>query len=378
MRSYLDRIFFGPYIFLETTDMFSKLNEVESRYEQVNLALQRPDVASDQKQYRKLMKELSDLEKVVVVYREFKAKQKSLKENKELLASESDNEMREMIKEEIREFEKDLPEIEQRLKILLIPKDPNDDKNIILEIRAGAGGDEASLFAEEMFRGYGHYATAQGWKVEMVSWSDGNVGGAKEIIANISGESVYSKLKYESGVHRVQRVPKTESAGRVHTSTITVAVIPEADENEVKIDMKDIRIDVMRSSGAGGQSVNRTESAVRVTHYPSGIAVHCQEGKSQTMNKETAFKILYAKLQRLEEERVLKEASDARLEQIGTGDRSERIRTYNFPQTRITDHRIGLTIHQLNEVMNGKFENLIDPLIAHFQAEALKKQTGAS
>ena len=202
----------------------------------------------------------------------------------------------------------------------------------------------------------------------MISWSDGNVGGAKEIIASVSGESVYSKLKYESGVHRVQRVPKTESAGRVHTSTVTVAVIPEADENEIKIDMKDIRVDVMRSSGAGGQSVNRTESAVRVTHYPSGIAVHCQEGKSQTMNKETAFKILYAKLQRLEEERVLKEASDARLEQIGTGDRSERIRTYNFPQTRITDHRIGLTIHQLNEVMNGKFENLIDPLIAHFQA----------
>ncbi|MEK6773030.1 MAG: peptide chain release factor 1 [Bdellovibrionota bacterium] len=358
--------------------MFSKLNEVESRYEQVNLALQKPDVASDQKQYRKLMKELSDLERVVSVYRDYKKKQATLKENKELLTAESDNEMREMIKEEIRDLEKEVPEIEQQLKILLIPKDPNDDKNIILEIRAGAGGDEASLFAEELFRGYGYYATAQGWKVEMVSWSDGNVGGAKEIIASISGESVYSKLKYESGVHRVQRVPKTESAGRVHTSTVTVAVIHEADENEVKIDMKDIRIDVMRSGGAGGQSVNKTESAVRVTHYPSGIAVHCQEGKSQGMNKETAFKILYAKLQQIEEDRVRKEASDARLEQIGTGDRSERIRTYNFPQTRITDHRIGLTIHQLNEVMSGKFENLIDPLIAHFQAEALKKQTGAS
>jgi len=375
MRSDEDRIFFDFWISL---NMFSKLNEVESRYEQINLALQKPDVASDQKQYRKLMKELSDLEKVVSVYRDYKKKNASLKENKELLVSETDNEMREMIKEEIKELEKEVPEIEQRLKILLIPKDPNDDKNIILEIRAGAGGDEASLFGEELFRGYGHYATGQGWKVEMISWSDGNVGGAKEIIASVSGESVYSKLKYESGVHRVQRVPKTESAGRVHTSTVTVAVIPEADENEIKIDMKDIRVDVMRSSGAGGQSVNRTESAVRVTHYPSGIAVHCQEGKSQTMNKETAFKILYAKLQRLEEERVLKEASDARLEQIGTGDRSERIRTYNFPQTRITDHRIGLTIHQLNEVMNGKFENLIDPLIAHFQAEALKKQTGAS
>lgn len=358
--------------------MFSKLNEVESRYEQVNLALQKPDVASDQKKYRQLMKELSDLEKVVSVYRDFKKKQSSLKENKDLLGSESDNDMRELIKEEIKELEKDLPDLEQRLKILLIPKDPNDEKNIILEIRAGAGGDEASLFAEELFRGYTHYATSQGWKVDMVSWSDGNVGGAKEIIASISGESVYSKLKFESGVHRVQRVPKTESAGRVHTSTVTVAVIPEVDENEVKIDMKDVRIDVMRSSGAGGQSVNRTESAVRVTHLPSGIAVHCQEGKSQAMNKETAFKILYAKLQQIEDERVRKEASDARLEQIGTGDRSERIRTYNFPQTRITDHRIGLTIHQLNEVMNGKFENLIDPLVAHFQAEALKKQTGAS
>ncbi len=375
MRSDQDRIFFEIWI---SQNMFSKLNEVESRYEQVNLALQKPDVASDQKQYRKLMKELSDLERVVSVYRDYKKKQATLKENKELLTAESDNEMREMIKEEIRDLEKEVPEIEQQLKILLIPKDPNDDKNIILEIRAGAGGDEASLFAEELFRGYGYYATAQGWKVEMVSWSDGNVGGAKEIIASISGESVYSKLKYESGVHRVQRVPKTESAGRVHTSTVTVAVIHEADENEVKIDMKDIRIDVMRSGGAGGQSVNKTESAVRVTHYPSGIAVHCQEGKSQGMNKETAFKILYAKLQQIEEDRVRKEASDARLEQIGTGDRSERIRTYNFPQTRITDHRIGLTIHQLNEVMSGKFENLIDPLIAHFQAEALKKQTGAS
>ena len=373
MRSFEDRIFFDFGI---TLDMFSKLDEVESRYEQVNLALQKPDVASDQKQYRSLMKELSDLEKIVTVYRDYKNKKNSLKDNKELLTAENDNEMRELIREEIRILETDIPDLEQQLKILLIPKDPNDDKNIILEIRAGAGGDEASLFAEELFRGYGHYATSQGWRVEMVSRSEGNVGGVKEVIANISGESVYSKLKFESGVHRVQRVPKTEGAGRVHTSTVTVAVIPEVDINEVKIDMKDVRIDVMRSSGAGGQSVNRTESAVRVTHLPTGIAVHCQEGKSQGMNKETAFKILYAKLQQIEDDRVLKEASDARLEQIGTGDRSERIRTYNFPQTRITDHRIGLTIHQLNEVMNGKFENLIDPLVAHFQAEALKKQTG--
>lgn len=355
--------------------MFSKLDEVESRYEQVNLSLQRPDVASDQKKYRALMKELADLEKVVVLYRDYKKKTAALKDNKELLTAESDNEMKEMFREEIRELEAAIPDLEAKLKLALIPKDPNDDKNIILEIRAGAGGDEASLFADELFRAYAHYAGKQGWKAEMMSYSPGNVGGAKEIIASISGDSVFSKLKYESGVHRVQRVPETEGAGRVHTSTITVAVIPEVEEVEVKIDMKDIRIDVMRASGAGGQSVNRTESAVRLHHEPSGIIVHCQEGKSQTSNKEKAFKILYSKLQMLEDQKVLKEASDARLEQIGTGDRSERIRTYNFPQTRVTDHRIGLTTHALNEIMAGDISILVDSLVAHYQAEALKKQT---
>lgn len=356
--------------------MFTKLDEVESRYEQVNLSLQRPDIASDQKQYRSLMKELADLEKVVAVYRSFKSKSNSLKANKDLLGNESDQEMREMIREEITQLEKEIPILEDELKILLLPKDPNDDKNILLEIRAGAGGDEASLFGEELFRAYTHYASAQGWNVELLSFSEGNVGGAKEIVASISGQSVFSKLKYESGVHRVQRVPKTESAGRVHTSTITVAVIPEAEEVDVKINMNDVRVDVMRASGAGGQSVNRTESAVRLTHLPTNIVVYCQEGKSQTSNKEKAFKVLFSKLQMLEDEKARKEASDQRLEQIGTGDRSERIRTYNFPQTRITDHRIGLTIHSLSEVMSGALENLIDPLIAHFQAEALKKQTG--
>lgn len=355
--------------------MFSKLEEVESRYEQVNLALQKPDIASDQKKYRAFMKELSDLEKVVVVFREYKKKKSELDSNVEILKTENDPEIREMAKEEIKIFEKEIPELEERLKILLLPKDPNDDKNIILEIRAGAGGDEASLFAEELFRAYVHYASTEGWKVELMSQSSGNVGGFKEVIAIISGQSVYSKLKHESGVHRVQRVPETENAGRVHTSTVTVAVIPEVDEVEVKIDMKDIRIDVMRSSGAGGQSVNRTESACRVTHLPTGIQVHCQEGKSQTANKETAFKILYAKLQQLEDDKARQQASDARLDQIGTGDRSERIRTYNFPQTRITDHRIGLTVHQLSSVMSGSMEILIDPLIAYFQAEALKNQT---
>ncbi|MBC7370703.1 MAG: peptide chain release factor 1 [Bdellovibrionaceae bacterium] len=357
--------------------MYSKLAEVESRYEQVNLQLQRPDIAADQKQYRSFMKELADLEKVVLVYRDYKKKSANLKASKELLTAEQDQEMREMIREELKELEAEVPALEERLKILLIPKDPKDDKNIILEIRAGAGGDEASLFADELFRGYVYYAGGLGWKVEMLSFSEGNVGGAKEIIASVSGESVYSKLKYESGVHRVQRVPKTESAGRIHTSTVTVAVIPEVEINEIKINMNEIRIETMRSQGSGGQSVNRTESAVRVVHLPTGIDVKCQEGKSQTSNKERAFQILYAKLQQIEDDKVLKEASDARLEQIGTGDRSERIRTYNFPQTRITDHRIGLTIHQLDQVMSGGFELLIDPLVANFQAEALKKQTSA-
>ena len=353
--------------------MFSKLDSVESRYEEVNMSLQRPDIASDQKRYRALMKELSELEKIVVLYRDFKKKTASLKESKDLFISETDVEMRELLREEIKQLEEQLPELEQQIKIALIPKDPNDDKNILLEIRAGAGGDEASLFADELFRGYAHYASSQGWKAELVSYTDGNVGGAKEVIAMISGEAVYSKMKFESGVHRVQRVPKTEAAGRIHTSTVTVAVIPEVEATDVKINMNDIKIDVMRASGAGGQSVNRTESAVRLHHIPTGILVHCQEGKSQLANKERAFQILAAKLQALEDEKRLKEASDVRLDQIGTGDRSERIRTYNFPQTRITDHRIGLTVHQLDSVMSGSFEILIDPLIAHFQAEALKK-----
>lgn len=355
--------------------MFSKLAEVESRYEEVNMKLQRPDIASDQKQYRALMKELADLEKVVLLYREYRKKTKDLESNKEMLGTESDEEIRDMAKEEIRELEPQIEQLEFQLKIALIPKDPNDDKNIILEIRAGAGGDEASLFADELFRAYVQYASKQGWKVELNSFSEGNVGGAKEVVASISGEAVYSKLKYESGVHRVQRVPKTEAAGRIHTSTVTVAVIPEVEEVDVKINMSDVRIETMRSSGAGGQSVNKTESAVRVVHIPSGLEVRCQEGKSQTSNKEKAFKILYAKLQQLEDDKAQKLASDTRLDQIGTGDRSERIRTYNFPQTRITDHRIGLTIHQLPAVMSGSFEILIDPTVAHFQAEALKNQS---
>ncbi len=358
--------------------MFSKLDEVESRYEEVNMSLQRPDIASNQTQYRALMKEVADLEKVVVLYRDFKKKTENLKASKDLFSNEQDAEMRELLREEIKELEAALPVLEEEIKIALIPKDPKDDKNIILEIRAGAGGDEASLFADELFRGYMHFASTQGWKVEMLSFSEGNVGGAKEIIASVSGDSVYSKLKFESGVHRVQRVPKTEAAGRIHTSTVTVAVIPEVLETEIKINMNEVRVETMRSQGSGGQSVNRTESAVRVVHLPTGIDVKCQEGKSQHANRDRAFQILAAKLQAIEDEKVRKEASDARLEQIGTGDRSERIRTYNFPQTRITDHRIGLTIHQLDQVMSGQFGLLIDPLAANFQAEALKRQSSAN
>jgi peptide chain release factor 1 len=355
--------------------MFSKLKEVESRYEEVNLALQRPDIASDQKQYRSYMKELADLQKIVVLYREYMKKKKELESNINILKTESDADFREMAKEDIKILEAEIPELEDRLKLSLIPKDPNDDKNIILEIRAGAGGDEASLFAEELFGGYVKYASSQGWKVALMSRSDGNAGGVKEVIASISGEAVFSKLKFESGVHRVQRVPKTETQGRIHTSTVTVAVIPEQEEVDVKLNMNEIRIDVTRSQGAGGQSVNTTDSAVRATHLPTGIIVFCQQGKSQLGNKEIALKILYSKLVQIEEDKKTKEASDARLAQIGTGDRSERIRTYNFPQTRITDHRIGLTIHSIDAVMGGAFENLIDPLVAHFQAEALKNQT---
>lgn len=355
--------------------MFSKLEEVESRFEQVNLQLQNPDIAGQQSKYRALMKELASLQAVVDVYRVYKSKKKQLEESKSILASENDEDLRALAKEELSEVEPEIERLEQELKILLIPKDPNDDKDIILEIRAGAGGDEASLFADELYRAYIHFAGKQGWRVNPMSMSEGNAGGYKEVIASISGDKVYSKLKFESGVHRVQRVPKTETQGRIHTSTITVAVIPEVEENEVKINQNEIRIDVTRSQGAGGQSVNTTDSAVRVTHLPTGIIVFCQAGKSQTSNKELAMKILYSKLVALEEEKRTKEASDTRLAQIGTGDRSERIRTYNFPQSRITDHRIGFTTHAIDHVMGGDMNIMIDPLIADFQAEALKKQS---
>lgn len=352
--------------------MFDKLGEVEKKYEAVCHQLQNPDVAGDQKKFRQLMKDQADLERVVKIYRNYKKLKQTIDDNKQMLAEEKDEELRELAKEELAEAEAEIGDVEHELKICLLPKDPNDDKNIILEIRAGAGGDEASLFAEELFTAYSHYSSGLGFKAELMAFSAGNVGGAKEIVAMITGDQVFSRLKFESGVHRVQRVPKTESQGRVHTSTVTVAVIPEAEEVDVKIEAKDIRIDVMRASGAGGQHVNTTDSAVRVTHHPTGIIVYCQEGKSQHANKDRAMKILMSRLKDLEEQKAIKEASDARLSQIGTGDRSERIRTYNFPQSRVTDHRIGLTLHSLDEVMKGNMAQVIDPVIAHYQAEALK------
>jgi peptide chain release factor 1 len=354
--------------------MFEKLNDVEKRFEQISQDLQRPGITDDQSNYRRLMKELAALDEVVAAFREYKNLRGQLKENRELLNGDQDSDLRQMIKEDIASIEKQVGILEERLKILLLPKDPNDDKNIILEIRAGAGGDEAGLFARELFRAYSLYAAQQGWRCETMSISEGSVGGYKEVIATITGEKVFSKLKYESGVHRVQRVPATEASGRIHTSTITVAVLPEAEEVDVKIDPNDLKIDTMRASGAGGQSVNRTDSAVRVTHLPSGLVVYCQEGKSQHSNKDRALKILFSRLLAIQEEKTRKEASDARLAQIGTGDRSERIRTYNFPQSRITDHRIGLTTHAIGEVMDGHLNVMIEPLVTHFQAEALKKQ----
>ena len=353
--------------------MFSKLADVEKRFEQITQDLQRPGITDDQDNYRKLMKELSSLEEVVKVYRQYRSETSQLQESRELINSD-DPEIKAMAREEISSLEKSIKEAEAKLKILLLPKDPYDDKNIILEIRAGAGGDEAGLFARELFRSYSLYAAQQGWRCEMISMSEGTVGGYKEVIASISGDKVYSKLKYESGVHRVQRVPDTEASGRVHTSTVTVAVLPEAEEVDVKIDKNDLKIDTMRASGSGGQSVNRTDSAVRLTHLPSGLVVYCQEGKSQHANRDRAMQILYSRLFAIQEEKARKEASDARLSQIGTGDRSERIRTYNFPQSRVTDHRIGFTTHAIGEVMNGKLELLVEPLTTHFQAELLKQQ----
>ena len=335
--------------------------------------LNEPDVTANQERFRALMKEQSDLTPLVEAYREYKKARQDEEDSMALLEEESDEEMRELLKEEHADAKKRIEELEQELKILLLPKDPNDDKNVIVEIRAGAGGDEAALFAAEMYRLYVKYAERRRWKVETVSADEIGIGGMKEVTFMVTGKGAYSRLKYESGVHRVQRVPETESGGRIHTSTITVAVMPEAEDVDVVIDEKDIRIDVMRASGNGGQCVNTTDSAVRLTHYPTGIVVYSQTEKSQLQNKAKAFALLRAKLYDIEQQKAHDAEAELRRSQIGTGDRSEKIRTYNFPQGRVTDHRIKLTLYRIDDIMNGDIDELLDSLIAADQAAKLAK-----
>ena len=351
--------------------MFDKLEDIVIRYEELLNELAEP--ISDQNRYRKLMKEQSDLTPIVEKYKEYKEAKEGIEESLAILEEESDEEMRELAKEELSDCKAKLAETEEALKILLLPKDPNDDKNVIVEIRAGAGGDEAALFAAEIYRMYVHYAEEKRWKVELAELEEIGIGGMKNVSFMVSGKGAYSVLKYESGVHRVQRVPETESGGRIHTSTITVAVMPEAEEVDVQIDEKDIRIDVMRASGNGGQCVNTTDSAVRLTHYPSGIVVYSQTEKSQLQNKAKAFALLRAKLYDIEQQKAAAAAADLRRSQVGTGDRSEKIRTYNFPQGRVTDHRIGLTLYKLDKIMNGDIQEIIDACIAADQAAKLAK-----
>ncbi len=351
--------------------MFDKLEDLLIRFEEILSELQEPDVANDQKRFRKLMKEQNDLTPIVEAFREYKSCKKAIADSLEMLEEESDEEMKELAKEELNESKKRVEELERELKILLLPKDPNDDKNVIVEIRAGAGGDEAALFAAEIYRMYLHYAESRRWKVELVECEEIGIGGMKNVTFMITGNGAYSVMKYESGVHRVQRVPETESGGRIHTSTITVAVMPEAEDVDIQIDEKDIRIDVMRASGNGGQCVNTTDSAVRLTHYPTGIVIYSQTEKSQLQNKEKAFALLRAKLYDLECQKRHDAESEARKSQIGTGDRSEKIRTYNFPQGRVTDHRISLTLYKLDKIINGDIQEIIDACIAADQAAKL-------
>ncbi|MDO4787801.1 MAG: peptide chain release factor 1 [Johnsonella sp.] len=353
--------------------MFDNLEDILVHYEEVMAELASPDVANNQERFRKLMKEQSDLLPLVETYTEYKKTKQGQEDALAILEAESDEELRELAKEELSSSKKREEELAQELKILLLPKDPNDDKNIMLEIRAGAGGDEAALFAAELYRMYVHYAESLNWKVEMISLNENGIGGFKEVVAMVSGKGAYSKLKYESGVHRVQRVPETESGGRIHTSTASVAVMPEAEEVDVQIDMNDIRIDVMRASGNGGQCVNTTDSAVRLTHYPTGIVIYSQTEKSQLQNKEKAFALLRSKLYEIELEKQQSAESEARRSQIGTGDRSEKIRTYNFPQGRVTDHRINLTLYKLDKIINGDIADIVDACIAANQAALLGK-----
>jgi peptide chain release factor 1 len=354
--------------------MFKRLDDVESRFNELSQLIGDSSVASNSKLYTTYMKEYSSLRPLIECYREYKKIKSDFDSTKNMLQTEKDPSLVEMAKAELPELEKRLHALEEELKLHLLPKDPNDDKNILVEIRPAAGGDEAALFTESLFTMYSKFAQKNGWQVEIMSMLPGNMGGFKEVIFGVRGQKVYSKMKYESGVHRVQRVPKTETQGRIHTSTVTVAVLPEVEDVEVNINQNDLKIDVFRSGGPGGQSVNTTDSAVRITHVPTGTVVVCQDEKSQIKNKAKALKILYARLYDAEITRQQNELSTQRKSQMGTGDRSERIRTYNFPQGRVTDHRIGLTLYQIDKIIGGDLDEVINPLITHNQAEALKSQ----
>ncbi len=351
--------------------MFDRLEDLVRRYEEIMNELSEPDVANDQNRFRSLMKEQSDLAPLVEAFQNYKKAKENLEEALMILDEESDEEMRELAKEEMNEAKSRIEELEEEMKILLLPKDPNDDKNVIVEIRAGAGGDEAALFAAEIYRMYVHYAESQRWKIETMDLEEIGIGGMKYVSFMVNGQGAYSKLKYESGVHRVQRVPETESGGRIHTSTITVAIMPEAEDVDVEIDMNDCKFDVFRASGNGGQCVNTTDSAVRLTHIPTGIVISCQDEKSQLKNKDKALKVLRAKLYDLEMQKAHDAEAEARRSQVGTGDRSEKIRTYNFPQGRVTDHRINLTLYKLEKILDGDIQEIIDACIAADQAAKL-------